>query len=53
MKAQLFPRTAARVMAGPPCDRMIDTGETATRRKAKQALRELMDAAHELQHVRD
>ena len=44
-KAELFPRISARVMAGAPCDRMMHREETATRRQAKQALRELMNGA--------
>jgi hypothetical protein len=45
-KAELFPRTNRRVMAGPCCDRMVYPEEVANRRVAKQALRELMTMAH-------
>ena len=43
-KAELFPRTATRVMAGPPVDRMMHPEETENRRKAKQALREIANS---------
>ena len=45
-KAELFPRTSTRVMAGPPSDRMVYPEETANRKVAKRALRDLMNMAH-------
>ena len=51
-KAEQFPRTETRVIAGAPCDRMVYPEETANRRQAKRALRELMGAGP-LEHLRD
>ena len=49
-KSELFPRTSTRVMAGPPCDRMVYPEETANRKQAKRALRAIAEAP---EHVRD
>ena len=40
-KAELFPRTEARVMAGPTRDRMMRSGEIVDRRLVKAGFREL------------
>ena len=42
-KAELFPRTAARVMAGAPCDRML-RGPVVERHLVKAQLREMARA---------
>jgi hypothetical protein len=42
-KAELFPRTSARVMAGPPSDRAMYPEETGNRTQAKRALREVVE----------
>ena len=39
---EMFPRTARRVMAGPPSDRMIYPEEVENRRQAKRVLREMV-----------
>ena len=39
---EMFPRTRARVMAGPCCDRMMYPEEAVSRRKAKQVLRNMV-----------
>ena len=52
-KAELFPRTSTRVMAGAPVDRMVYPEETANRKQAKRALRELSEGWSDLAQRRD
>jgi hypothetical protein len=54
-KAELFPRTESRVMAGPARDRMMRSGNVMDRRTVKAGFRELamQSPAAALAHVED